>query len=229
MSLRKRKSVESIWRIQEALGGERRGWHPRFYMNDITTDSAETLDERPESVEDWGRPELESSTKQIGDAIESYLEENYWMDNVDDGAVDLIVEEGAFEDALVQAKGAVVKATQGDDGKGRMYSRPGGFYLREDRMKELSEADEDAILYTVVHYPRRELPEDLEVPLVSINDDVDSALVGEFAFPAEEVYRSTDFDRDGKKYWDWDKAYGERPNTSSVVERWHQDSFLEKI
>lgn len=225
----KKASIQSIWNVQKAMGGEVRGWHPEFFMNDRADEAVDKLDERPESVDDWGRPDLDGLTDEIGDAVEQYLEDRYWMDNIDDGAVDLVVEDGVFEDALVQAKGAVVLAKGGKrDSQGRLYSRPGGFYMREDRMKELVEAKEDAILYTVVHYPQRE-HEVENLPLMELDEEVDTAVIGEFAFPAEEVYRRTDFDSDGKKYWKWTHAYGERPQTSEIVDDWYSDNFLDKI
>jgi len=149
------------------------------------------------------------------------------MEIVDDGAVDLVVDDGEFEGTLVQAKGASVLSKGGKrDAQGRLYSRPGGFYMREDRMKELAEAEEDAILYTVVHYPRRE-HEIQDVPLLDVNDVIDTAVIGELAFSAEDVYRRTDFDSDGKKYWKWPHAYGERPETSSTVDNWYSETFLQ--
>lgn len=223
---REKASVQDIWDVQRALGGKTRGWHPEFYMNDRAEEAEDPLNERPESVEEWGRPDLEDATDEIGDAVEEYLEDRFWMEIVDDGAVDLVIDEGPLEGSLVQAKGAIVLAKGGKkDSEGRLYSRPGGFYMREDRMKELAEADENAILYTVVHYPRREHETDL--PVLEVNEEIDTAVLGELAFPAEEAYRRTDFDSDGKKYWKWDKAYGERPDTSSTVEEWYEDTFLQ--
>lgn len=225
---KKNASIEDIWSIQEALGGERHGWHPYFQMNDRAREAEDPLDERPESVEEWGRPDLDGATDEIGDAVEEYLEDRFWMDNIDDGAVDLVVEEGSLQGSLVQAKGAIVLAKGGKrDSHGRLYSRPGGFYMREDRMEELAEAEKNAILYTVVHYPRRE--HDTDLPVLDVNEEIDTAVIGELAFPAEEVYRRTDFDSDGKKYWKWSKAYGERPDTSETVDNWYRNSFLEKI
>ena len=225
---RSKASVQEIWDIQEALGGERSGWHPYFHMNERTQSAEDPLEERPESMEEWGRPELDGATDEIGDTIEEYLEDRFSMSIVDDGAIDLIVEQGPLEGSLVQAKGAIVLAKGGKkDSQGRLYSRPGGFYMREDRMEELAQADENAILYTVVHYPRREHDTDLDV--LEVNDEIDTAVLGELAFPAEEVYERTDFDSDGKKYWKWSDAYGERPDTSGTVQDWYRESFLENL
>ncbi len=223
---RENASIQEIWDVQRALGGEKRGWHPYFRMNDREESEFEMLDERPGSVEDWGRPELEDETKNIGDAIEEYLAERYWMEEVDDGAVDVVVTEGPFSGVPVQAKGAAVLVTQGEGRDGRMYSRPGGFYMREDRMEELAD-EEEAILYTAVHHPQWEFEEEPDAPVIEINEEVDSAVIGELAFPAADVYEATDFDSDGKKYWNWDKAYGERPDTRKTVERWYDDTFLQ--
>jgi len=224
---REKASIEEIWAVQEALGGERIGWHPHFHMNDRAERAEDTLEEKPESVEEWGRPDIGDFTDDIGNAVENYLEDRFWMENIDDGAVDLVVEEGEFEGAYVQAKGATVLAKGGKkDSQGRLYSRPGGFYMREERMKELAEADEDAILYTVVHYPRREHDTE-DVPVLDVNDEIDTAVIGEMAFPAEEVYKRTDFDSDHKKYWKWTDAYGERPSTPETVDNWYSNSFLQ--
>jgi len=87
----KKASIQNIWNVQKGLGGEVRGWHPEFFMNDRADEAVDKLDERPESVEEWGRPDLEELTDEIGDAVEEYLEGRYWMDNIDDGAVDLVV------------------------------------------------------------------------------------------------------------------------------------------
>ena len=223
----KKASIQNIWNVQEGLGGEVRGWHPEFFMNDRADEAVDKLDERPESVEEWGRPDLEELTDEIGDAVEEYLEGRYWMDNIDDGAVDLVVEEGPFEGSLVQAKGAAVLAKGGKrDSQGRLYSRPGGFYMREDRMEELVEAEEDAILYTAVHYPCRQHSIE-EVPILELNDEVDTAIIGEFAFPAEKVHRETEYNSGGFGYWKWPDAYGERPKSSSTVKKWYDDSFLQ--
>lgn len=226
METLQKASVQKIWRVQEALGGEKIGWHPYYRMNDREEKEFEMLDTRPESVEDWGRPELEDETKNIGDAVERYLADRYWMEEVDDGAVDLVVTEGPFSGVPVQAKGAAVLVTQGEGEDGEMYSRPGGFYMREDRMSELAE-EEEAILYTAVHHPQWEFEEEPDAPVIEINEEVDSAVIGELALPAEQVYDATDFNSDGKKYWNWQKAYGERPETSKTVEEWYDDTFLQ--
>jgi len=223
---KQKASVQDIWAIQAALGGERRGWHPRFYMNDRAEEAVETLEKRPESVEEWGRPDMESMTHEIGDAVENYLEDNYWMEIVDDDAVDLVVTDGVFEGSPVQSKGAIILAKDRSAGDGTIYSRPGGFYMREDNMKELSEMDETALLHTSVHYPRREIPQDLDVPVLNVNDEIDTAIIGELTLPVEEVYRQTEFHSDGNYYWKWSKAYGKNPNSSEIVQEWYQNTEI---
>ncbi len=228
--------IETIWSLYTALGGEKRPYHPHFSMNDRAEDAIEPLEERPEDKrESWGRPHLGRYTDDIGNMVEDYLEETYDMRRVNDGEVDLVVTDGVFEGVPVQAKGAAVLASQGEDGNGSWYSRPGGIYMREDSMEKLSE--KDSLLHTVIHYPRNSFTEDeknhMPVPVEEVNDGedmepVESALVGELVLPVGKVFEKVDFNSNGFLYWDWPEAYGEKPDTSGLVEEWYRDSFIQE-
>jgi hypothetical protein len=107
--------------------------------------------------------------------------------------------------------------------------------MREDSMKKL--AEQDSLLHTVVHYPRSSFTEEernkMPVPVESIHEgsemeSVESALVGELVLPAEKVFEQLEFNSNGFLYWDWPEAYGERPDTSGLVEEWYRDSFIEE-
>ncbi len=228
--------IETIWSVYEALGGEKRPYHPHFSMNSRAEEAVDPLDQRPEDKrESWGRPHLGRYTDDIGNMVEDYLEDTYHMERVNDGEVDLVVTDGVFEDVPVQAKGAAILASQGEDGKGRWYSRPGGIYMREESMKKL--AEQDALLHTVVHYPRSSFTDDerqkLPVPVENVNEGtemepVESALVGELVLPVDQVFEQVEFNSNGFRYWDWPEAYGEKPNTSALVEEWYRNSFIEE-
>lgn len=227
--------IESIWQVYEALGGEKRPYHPVYSVNDLAEEAVDPLEERPENKEEsWGRPHLGRYTDDIGNMVEDYLQETYDMERVNDGAVDLVVTDGVFEGVPVQAKGAAILASQGEDSNGNWYSRPGGIYMRGKSMEEL--AEEDALLHTAVHYPRTEFTdserEGLPVPIRQVHDGsemeaVESALVGELVLPARKVFENVSFNQNGFKYWDWPNAYGEHPNTSQLVEEWYEDSVIE--
>lgn len=228
--------IETIWSVYEALGGEKRPYHPHFSMNNRAEGAVNRLEQRPEDKrESWGRPHLGRYTDDIGNMVEDYLENTYDMKRVNDGEVDLVVTDGVFEDVPVQAKGAAILASQGEDGKGRWYSRPGGIYMREDSMKKL--AEQDALLHTVVHYPRSSFTDDerqkLPVPVENVNEGTDmepveSALVGELVLPVDKVFEQVEFNSNGFRYWDWPEPYGENPNTSALVEEWYKNSFIEE-
>lgn len=233
--MRRDVGIESIWEVYEALGGERRPYHPLFSINELADEAVDPLEERPENKEEsWGRPHLGSYTEDIGEMVENYLEDVYDMERVNNGAVDLRVTDGVFEGIPVQAKGAVILASQGPDGKGTWYSRPGGIYMREGAIEELSE--EDSLLHTVVHYPKEEFTdaerEKLSVPFREVHDGsektpVESALVGELVMPVNKVAEEVNFNNNGYKYWDWPEAYGSKPSTHNTVDKWYKDSFID--
>ena len=221
--------TETINKLYSELGGSHRPWHPYFVMNDRTPGSIRPLEKRPADKEkEWGRPDLERHTEGIGNMVERYLEENYNMERVNNGCIDLIVTEGIFEDIEVQAKGAAVLVSQGRDANGNWYSRPGGIYMRENSINKL--AERDSLLHTVVHYPRsdfqRDFEHDFNVPLEPLSPEIESALIGELILPVEKVKEEISFNNNGYCYWEWTKAYGERPNTADIGE-WYKDSFIE--
>ena len=107
--------------------------------------------------------------------------------------------------------------------------------MREDSMKKL--AEQDALLHTVVHYPRSSFTDDerqkLPVAVENVNEGTDmepveSALVGELLLPVDKVFEQVEFNSNGLRYWDWPEAYGEKPNTSALVEEWYKNSFIQE-
>jgi hypothetical protein len=51
--------IETIWSVYQALGGEKRPYHPHFSMNDRASGAIDPLEQRPEDKrESWGRPHL---------------------------------------------------------------------------------------------------------------------------------------------------------------------------
>lgn len=233
--LNETEGIETIWQVYEELGGEKRPYHPHFSINERAEAALNPLDERPsDKRESWGRPHLGRYTDDIGDMVEDYLEGTYDMERVNNGEVDLRVTDGAFEDIPVQAKGAVILASQGENSNGDWYSRPGGIYMREQAMEKL--AQEEALLHTVVHYPRTEFTdpekESLKTPIRTVHDGsemepVESALIGEIVLPVERVMEKVSFNNNGFRYWDWPEAYGEKPNASQIANEWYEDTFIE--
>lgn len=234
--IKETKGIETIWSVYEALGGEKRPYHPHFSINEHAEEALEPLNKRPsDKRESWGRPHLGRYTDDIGNMVEDYLEEQYDMERVNNGEVDLRVTDGAFEGVPVQAKGAVLLASQGEDTNGNWYSRPGGIYMREQSMNKLAQGD--ALLHTVVHYPRTEFTaserEKLVTPIREVYngskmEPVESALIGELVLPVEQVMEEVNFNDNGFRYWDWPEAYRERPNTSQLVSDWYRNTFIEE-
>lgn len=237
---KKDPAITKIWKVYESLGGKKRPWHPYFSMNDLSNSALDIPNPRPEDKENsWNRPHLGNYTDNIGNAIEDYLEETYNMVRINDGPVDLRVTDGPFEGSPVQAKGAAVIVSQGQSSDGCWYSRPGGIYMREPSITQLIEENndygDDALLHTVVHYPQFAFEEETNVPIIEVNDGeedgkehVKTALIGELVMPVEKALETIEFNGGKRKacYWDWPKAYGERPNTSNIVEEWYEDTIL---
>ena len=222
--------TEMIRDIFLELGGGDRPWHP---LDPAVTDTIDYPTERPQNIrDDWKRPDLENYTEDIGRSVEEYLETTYQMERVDEGEVDLLVTDGQMEGTEVQSKGSIFLASQGPDGKGGYYSRPGGIYVRDTGLGELPR---DALLHSVVHLPRFEWDSDISVPVIKISDGeedrehVETALVGELVLPVGKVQDEISYDSDGTYYWDWEDAYGEEPDDEGIEERWYSGSFLEDL
>ncbi len=249
------KPENFIYEVFGALGGEPKSYHPRFYVNEWADAAHDPLVKHPENVEnDWFRPNLEPVTQKINNAHENYLAENFDMERMDGRGsyssdllnqdelnqakeVDLVVTEGPFKDTLVQAKSAALRVTRGNRAAGGHKSTPGGIYMRNNLEALRDDWDQNAVLYASIHYPRTEFEEELPVPTVEVvseeddelgNGKLETAYVGDFVIPVGRVLEEVEFYPSGYRNWEWPNALGESPDPDYLVEKWHEDSFIER-
>lgn len=223
----------SVPEITKFLGSRREQYHPRELLDDENF-PLERLEPNPQNKhEAWGRRNLREMTDAIGNAWERYLAENYFMDIIDDGAVDLRVTDGLFKDSPVQAKNCCVINSRGSYDDGRAKSSPGVAYMRHDNMEAFSDFDfsksdtvdasdfsRPGLVHVAVHYPLEEMPDLTEkIPIKHIdhpefNYSVETAYIGEIVLPATPLYEDNQdrFGNGDRGAWPlkWTELFGER-------------------
>lgn len=235
----------SVPEITEFLGSRRNQYHPGELLDDEKF-PLDRLEPNPINKQDaWGRRNLREMTDEIGAAWENYLAENYFMEVIDDGAVDLRVTDGLFEGSPVQAKNCCVINARGSFDDGRAKSSPGSAYMRNYNMEALSDFDfsnsdsvdpddysRPGLVHVAVHYPLEDMP-DLpnEIPVRTIEHpsqdySVETAYIGEMVLPAKTLYENNKdrFGNGDRAAWPlkWTELFGEENKRNNLMDYWTQ-------
>ena len=233
----------SVPEITEFLGSRREQYHPGELLNDEDFPLDELEPNPIDKHEAWGRRDLSEMTHKIGDAWETYLTENYFMEVIDDGAVDLKVTDGLFEGSPVQAKNCCVINARGSFDDGRAKSSPGVAYMRDHSMEALSDFDfsdskevnagdysRPSLVHVAVHYPLEDmphLPDEVSTTTIEHPDkdySVETAFIGEIVLPAGPLYENNKcrFGDGGRGAWPlkWTELFGKENERNKFMDYW---------